>query len=303
MLLPLLCGYLNAQTVNGFTVTEASWSVIIQDTVPDSTGAFPYYSRSVFLTGSDTLVENYQCVTFHQVDFSLDTLAIPGDLNKIGYLYEDSNRRVYYLNVNHCSGAINSMLLYDFSLSPGDTIVYSTDTSNVVYSNQFLVLSFIDSVFMDHAYRKQFHFFNSNDVWIEGIGSLRGLLHPIQGSVDCSCAHSLVCYKNHGSPVYLNPSFNTCLPGTGTSGKQIIEDRGIFNVYPNPVGVSGTLKWDYPAGNKYLYEVYNSSGKIVIAGMAYDGRIIISESITGQGLYFVKIISGPSVFTAKFTVQ
>lgn len=283
--------------------TGVSWTEVVQNTIPDSSGMKSYYSQSVYFMGRDTVISDYGCTALHMTDFSGDTIPVPDEGNKLGYLYENHNKQVFYLNMYCCTGVLNLLLVYDFSKLPGDTIMFTTDTTSLVYARNYLVVSFIDSVFVDNSYRKQFHFSNSDDVWIEGIGSVHGVLFPINNLFDCICEPWLVCYKYENETKYMNTGFQTCYPGRSSSFV-MKEDRGTFmKIYPNPVHGCSLVSWDLPVDRSSGYEIYNASGSMVEKGIPGGNSLVIESNSFSRGIYFIRVYSENTAISGKFIIQ
>ena len=147
---------------------------------------------------------------------------------KIGNIKE-VEQEIYFRNLENKQG-----LLYDFSLKQGDSI--QTVNTSVEYreSITFKVIR-IDTVNCFGVNRKRFEMlgisFNCTDYWIEGIGSVNGLLRSIfyvTGGFS-----KLLCVHDNSNQIYQNPQRNTCYEQEEGTG---IEETGKskFYVYPNP---------------------------------------------------------------------
>lgn len=78
-----------------------------------------------------------------------------------------------------------------------------------------------------------------------------------------------------------------------------IEEIGsvLLNIYPNPAKNSVFINHEI-ISTSTGYTLYNTQGKIVKKGYLKSNSIDVSE--LANGLYFISIISGEKLFTAKF---
>lgn len=131
--------------------------------------------------------------TFYNVLYSNN--LYPGEWLGNGiYLREDSARKVWQMWPGY-----PDHLLYDFSLTPGDTF------------NMTLQCDSVDSVFIGNSYRRRWTF-TSGEKWVEGLGSLTsGLMFPDNyGTV--GILSEAVCVHENGNLVYQDTSFTDCSP-------------------------------------------------------------------------------------------
>jgi len=112
---------------------------------------------------------------------------------------EDSSQRVYVLSDN------NEGLLYDFSLTTGDSITIN----NTLYGFNMprtVNVDSIDSIQIGNSYRKVM--FLDEYTWIEGIGDLMGLYNP--GLFVSGFGLNLICYYENDSLAWVNPHYGSC---------------------------------------------------------------------------------------------
>ncbi|MFW5663609.1 MAG: hypothetical protein ACOCYD_01075 [bacterium] len=125
------------------------------------------------------------------------------DFAVIGYIREDSLKKVYYRDKNETE----SRLLYDFGAEVGDSIMIG----DIV-----LVVETIDSVQINNEYLKRMELSHEGLVgeqWIEGIGSFCGILssgyYGITGG-----KYDLLCFYENEALIYSNPEFENCFYNT-----------------------------------------------------------------------------------------
>jgi hypothetical protein len=148
----------------------------------------------------DTTIINGK--TYLKVYESPDSLQL--NWEQIGYIYEDTAlKTVYFRNFWEEDG-----LLYDFSLDVGETVYI--DNYYIGFNNVMLTCCDIDSVFLNGSFKKRY-WLNSFDVWIEGIGSIYGLLCSGVNASGMSGGFSqLLCSSTNDTVIYMDSTFNTC---------------------------------------------------------------------------------------------
>ncbi len=128
-----------------------------------------------------------------------------------GAIRTDENYKVSYFP----QGETDSIILYDFSLSVGDSVLIS-ESNNPYYA---YVLE-IDTILIADNPRKQLTMkgmYGWDDIWIEGIGSLYGLLTTEFRFWEFH-DYELTCYEENDIPLYTSrPSCTRCDIATFTN--------------------------------------------------------------------------------------
>ncbi len=240
---------------------------IIGDTIFDST---PYHK--LYLLGDTSL--NILNATF------------------VGAIREESKK--IFFRYNYCQ---HEILLYDFTKQVGDSIhslfsefeILSCD-STTDYNG---IIANIDSTLINGTYRKVYHIDPWYPDWIEGIGSLAGLLNPIPPQITGFDTWELVCFKKNGDVLYLNPNYNTCFPLIVGIAENIITSNNGIKIYPNPVTDISTIEF---IGNEFKYlTFYNISGQIINRYEISNLKTIQlnkNDFITGLIFYKIETIEG-----------
>ena len=212
-------------------------------------------------------------------------------------LREDSLlKKVYNIDWNN-----NEALIYDFNLSPGDTFHIAA-----VYGGGFLLLDSITTDFNILApilqnmctpdssnstidSLKIFHF-NNNVIWVEGIGSLSGLLQ--YKYFDFGCIFSLTCHFNelgnkdmHFSS-YMNQLNGECF--TTLTGINLISNTNSYiSLSPNPNnGHNILIKGEDIKG----IAIYNIHGQFIKTFEVDRNEIEIDLIHQPKGVYLVKAV-------------
>jgi hypothetical protein len=279
-----------------FPKIKALWSQIHIDQYGNKSrsqyGIFP---------NNDTVIGLY---TYHK----LFSRAIPcGDTNMTisnstlaGGLREDSLKRIYYypFSFPYCPGNA-SYKLYDFSKqTPGDTIQFDTTSSFGCYNHNFLTISSIDSVLIDNgSYRKQYHFVEGVDPWLEGFGSLGGLLSIITPQTTCLCTNKLTCYFQDDSLFYFNHTYNYCLCYPLSINN--IETPVITTIFPNPT--TGKFTIETSIKEKQNIEVVDLNGRLVFS-QNLTGTTVVDVNTLNEGVYTLSIKNRRSALYKKLVI-
>ena len=197
---------------------------------------FPYY----MILAGDTNINTYNYVKIIQ---SYDTIANMNQDTYWGCYREDNNKMVYFLPKD----SINEVLLYDFSKSDGDTI-YINEYDYWGYNIIPYIIDQVDSVLIEGNYRKIFYFnpvfsFYSEFPWIEGIGSMAGILYSFY-PYTIGGWWELNCLTYNGNFVYQNPEswLTDCFTITGFDNHRNNEANVL--VYPNPA-TEGQITFEF----------------------------------------------------------
>ena len=231
------------------------------------------------------------------------------DQGYIGALREDSLKIYFYSFINddsplcaYISGdtlfpAGSETLLYDFNLTPGDTVFWGA------YER---VVSSIDSILLhDGSYSNRINFVQEHgeDYWIEGIGSRLGLFGaynfpPFEGGCTLSCFHK--------DSIYLHGQYSDPQACDGIlSSPQVIAEIENIRIYPNPT--KGALNMeiiDHSTAQLHL-EVFNQFGQKIEEKILYSRTSSLSLEKYSSGLYFIqfkkegKLVASKKVLLTK----
>lgn len=255
-------------------------------------GPPPYYMLTSFVKFSgDTVINS---INYKKVLVSQDSLQNNYFIN--GYICEDSTHKVYYRSKQDTT----NYLLYDFNVKVGDTV-------NLEWWIQMqLVVGIVDSVFVYDKYLKRIILSpnggNTGEEWIEGIGSLCGVLNS-GGYFISGTKHELLCYFEHDTLKYSNPAYPYCY--YNTVGLDDQDQHGTeVSLFPNPVTSNSTLLIENMNGKDFNLNIFNLMGKKIKSLNISDNRVLIHKDDFVPGIYFYRIICSPSeVFTGKFIVE
>jgi len=293
----------NAQTslYFPFPTDSAQWSV---------SHNLPTYTQTIQHKMKGDSVLNG--VNYHKIYSSTDLLYGSSNQTLNCFLREDASKKIYIKFPSGSSVDTSEFLLYDFSLSVGDTalihlINYSTDS---LYK---MVVLYSDSSLLGGSYRKMIMLRaipgpviwgpGCDDMWwIQGMGASQfGLLYNELPECSCFCDNSdyqLSCFWDNGT--YLWGGTNC---DYATSIENSIVNNFSVRLYPNPLSNSTTLEISNIV--KAKLEIYNLLGEIVMVKDIIDEKIILLNKFDfSSGIFIYKITSESGIFFSdKFTVE
>jgi hypothetical protein len=275
--------YLKSQEYIPLVQESSEWN----DLVVTMTGPYPWdtlHFTETRIIGGDTTIGSH---TYKKLFKS--TEEFPANWQYAGGIREEG-QKVYSVGTN-----INfpEREIYDFSVIQGDTIEYYMETI------------IVDSVAYKPIYgqnRKHIYlsYFNTTELWIEGIGSNRGLLYSGSAGVDGG-RYWFLCKTEDGVTVYMNPNYNTCYLKTTSINENI---KPIIGVYPNP---TTNYLWisipDEMPLEGLTVEVFNTAGLSMTTTRPASHTFSIETGHLPSGFYFVRINTGEESFTTKFSVK
>lgn len=255
----------NSQNYHKLIRTNKFWDVY-------SLGWYDYNAiDKIFFTGNDTIIEGnaYQLSRQYPYEPVNPGYLIPPffiDTNSIKtneFLREDTVMKKVYIYDPYLTPT--DQLLYDFSLSIGDTL--KSDYNKGKFGD-YLVLTSIDSVtLLNGEIRKRFIFNpNSSDYgyYIEGIGGSQGLFPPIVPAFEQNEQLGYFCISQDGINL-LGDQCNWYFVGI----KDLMEDK-MVTIFPNPCTA---------------------------------GKLVISSSNPSEQFNLITLISPLSIVVKKFSFK
>lgn len=213
--------------------------------------SFQYY-----LTG-DTLINDTTYFTIRKFD----------DRNMIeespGYIREDSLGRVYFR-----SQISSECLIYDFSVELNDTVLfyYSQNPNSAVRAVVESICVFDETGSDRKAITlKDIDIPSNSEIWIEGIGSNRGLLESgFTFSRMVGAQYNLLCYHENDSLIYLNPRFTSCTTPQNVGVNSELVNKMVLSIFPNPIKGRSVIQWSQSFRPVQL-NVYDLTGRMVFS--------------------------------------
>lgn len=250
------------------------------------------YNQSI---SGDTVINNN---TYHKIeetseditrDFQNSFIILSDTFNGtyyVGSFREDSSRKIFYFP----SGASNEQLLYDFSLSVGDSF------QTAMTQGYYLHITSIDSFFDGMVFRKKYLLDQgSNDFLIEGIGSNLGfndyLVHFIE------YYSILYCYAENNFTRYPDTSAYCSL----VSINEVKSIQKIFTLSPNPTTEILNLKSEQPFLFPLELLVMDMQGRLMIQKIIHgNDDLLLNVKTFASGTYLLAIRNKESVLYHGF---
>ena len=238
-------------------------------------GGTVYEYPDVLMTG-DTLING---LTYKKV-------FEPGGINHPyeSAVMEDGFRKVFLKQFSDTSSSPGT-LIFDFSLQVNDTFI----SPYVERIDTMLVVRSIDTIFLGGALRRQFVLYplnyssyDSTDVWVEGIGSLRyGLYQDGWASLNVA---TLCRAKENDTVIYA--ANNSCY---FLGVDQISPDKLGLHLYPNPTAGLCTLEFS-DVNLTLSASIFDITGREVM--QLFNDKTIstytFNTNVMSPGIYLIK---------------
>lgn len=228
--------------------------------------------------------------------------------NKFQGGLREEGKKVFYRPSVYLNTSFQDQLIYDFSLSLGDTITLNCLKRNSGVRCKRLVVLKVDTIVLnDNQLRKRQHMkvirnylepVNYNVYWIEGIGSQQALLEDDfcyffdLEKFGPLCGQRLVCYSLNGQMLYSNSdsSFQSCPPPfiVGANYPEILQDVSI-QLFPNPSSIELSYEINSSVRKHTLEEIniLNLYGKNVLHLKNGAIKQAIDISRLSKGLFLI----------------
>jgi hypothetical protein len=270
------------------SVLDASlkWNIGLECVDEGPIHPYDVWSTSFLHTEGDTVMNKKH---YKKLISCADSLC--GKKSLKSYIREETGR-VFLANMTE------DLLQFDFNLQQGDTMIM--DFLRFVQLDIRLYIR-IDSVklimLQDQKERKAqyvtvFDYYKNrlggsiNDVFVEGIGSLRfGLEYPmnlfITGSTQC--APTLLCCHSGTTLLYTEPTINSCYLSTGL---QQLQQPKLVQVSANNPGMLEIQLTEAKAGKLF---VFDTNGKLILGQPVNDSGA--QFCLPSTGVYLFRFVS------------
>ncbi|OGS35673.1 MAG: hypothetical protein A2293_01645 [Elusimicrobia bacterium RIFOXYB2_FULL_49_7] len=192
--------------------------------------------------------------------------------------------------------------LYDFNLEPGDTFIRPQIDTLLVTSVAYREIAeqIRKTITLKAAYSPD------SVVWVEGMGSLSGILENGGDIGKVGGYDLLLCYEENGVSKYQNPDYNSCyltyqnslVPNNSTPPKTIH-----VSAVPNPFSSSISI------ANHSYHEAAKISIITINGHIVCQDKVAAGQSITwmskglGSGVYVIRAKVGGIIYTKKIILQ
>ena len=264
----------NAQTLIG---TNKLWYVVYYDDFYNSTTA-------IFKFKGDTTFATHQYKKLYSTWAWADT----SNWNYVNAMREDSTSKIYL----HTD--TGDVLYYNFNLIQNDTFIFR--------GHQMFVDSVNNVVLNNNETRKRIYFSdttNCGDIWITGIGSMRGL--TFVGFLGCNeflyPPNVLSCFFENDTLNYPNVSIYSC--DQEAIGIKKICNKNSINIFPNPVTNSITIENQQQA----ILEILNIQGQTILQQQIQPVKTDIDISAFTKGVYILRLCSHDKTAMTKIVKE
>lgn len=262
----------NCATSQILVDTNKVWSTLSCVIVPEQE-----CSSSWIKFTDDTLINNieYKKVLRSDEEFQLYWYSY-------GFIREDSTKSVYWKMILNS----DDRFLYDFNVDLGDTIYCS-------YIG-FAIVDSIDSVQISNELKKRYFLRHGYDlieeIWIEGLGSLYGILTSFSGSGG-GMRHELLCFIENDTIKYTHPDYNTCYYSTvGITQKE--GGNETINLFPNPSNDFINIDIENSSNKTFQLIIINIFGNTITDIPFKNSQTIdLRKYKMSNGIYFYFIFS------------
>ncbi len=261
---------------------------------------FPNEVTTLGTFENDTIMNDgikYLCLFYSNRD-----TVTPNDRFYAGIRFDSISNRMYYFNGNN-----DKKVLFDFSLQPGDTMLYENGYMLVIPGiddSLLVILTSCDSITtLDGVTRKRFRFGSDANIVIEGIGMVNRYPFSIMNAFTLGHAALLGCYKQAGKCLYTTTTCNTCY-GNYVGLRENDIKRIPYALFPNPVSDILYLKPQAEKINQIA--IYNINGQL-IRSLNYKQLLpqnAIDVATLPNGIYQIILVAdGGGIFSNRFVKQ
>ncbi len=257
-----------------------------------------YRYERLALTEEDTIIDGKsykKLYSFTEREFDIETA------NFVCGIRENENKQVFVASYHNQA----EFLLYDFSLTEGDSILAESNGEYDLYFN----VTDIDTIDYNGVERRKItlQFYNYAWVtWIEGIGNIEGLLMDWRSytmAMDPMPNVRLRCYEYNEECLYSDFSFDESIYDCYTplyAGLEENETQNNILLYPNPAKERLYINTSIPIKQM---TICNLLGQEIQKYNMTEKTSSIDISGLKEGVYFVKLSTEKGVYATKIIVE
>lgn len=254
-----------------------------------STEGYPYTTKYTKFEG-DTLINGY---TYSKVFESWDEDMMNWEM--VGFIRETDTFSVFYCDKYDQT----ERLLYDFGMQIGEGIPMPWSETE-----QFLLDSIRTQPFGIYQEPRKHFYFSYNggslvDVWIEGIGSLKGVLTGLEFYGFVGEYRELLCFSENDSLKYIFEKYNTCYFNNTRVEERLTEK--IYIVYNNQSLIIDYVRLRL---DRHQFSLFDITGrKVLYWELPLQDQVILEVPDLSKGIYVYYLGSNQSSFSGKILVQ
>lgn len=257
-----------------------------------------YRYERLALTEEDTIIDGKsykKLYSFTEREFDIETATF------VCGIRENENKQVFVASYHNQQ----EFLLYDFSLTEGDSILAESNGEYDLYFN----VTDIDTIDYNGVERRKItlQFYNYAWVtWIEGIGNIEGLLMDWRSytmAMDPMPNVRLRCYEHNEECLYSDFSFNESIYDCYTplyTGLEENETQNNILLYPNPAKERLYINTSIPIKQM---TICNLLGQEIQKYNNLETTSSIDIRGLKEGVYFVKLSTEKGVYATKIIVE
>jgi hypothetical protein len=190
-------------------------------------------------------------------------------------------------------------LIYDFNMHLGDMV--EVNNSRAI-SEVLLVLTEIDSVETSDGYRERWRLTNDefmiSEYWIEGIGSMGGVLNSSTEVFGGLCGtYILLCEEESGSTIYLNPEYEFCYYLLLDDAAETEVQEHSFDIIYRPTNQVVELVF-YERENRNIH-LTDINGRKISRVQSAENNVRLSLMESSKGLYIISVVQSDGRFISK----
>jgi len=264
----------SAQTTNNTIVNDnSSWAVRIENVC--GIADCPIRTEYVYFDGDSIVADNPYKKVFSCDDKLLENSKYEG-------LMREQDQKTYFIRAN----SETEHMLYDFSLEEGMTF-------NLAPIQWLLEVKHSDMIEINGVLKKRLQiayapsslYEDIIDTWIEGIGSLNGIISR-NGFTGNGATFALLCYYQNNELRYKNPAYSECYYNNREDDITSVQSITIndCDIFPNPV--DDILRISCLNNVISRIEIFDNTGRQVYNQVYKD---TINVSSFSKGLYLLKL--------------
>lgn len=218
--------------------------------------------------------------------------------SEIGFLRETDDGKVHYLPINNS----NEFLLYDFNCKKNDTLVSIRPT---IYK---YIVDSIGQTIIGNSIKKKYYLHDINEdfnqeIWIESIGSLKGLLESFMPETTGGCGFLQCVFTNNDSIIFHKEGYDNCFFEAKTNGIENSKEIEI-NVFPNPTK-DGLFFIECPKHNEdFIFQIFTLEGQRVFTKrLSNKEKYSINLSFCHDGVFLYKICNAEMAKIGKIIIN
>ncbi len=213
-----------------------------------------------------------------------------------GYIRSDWEGSVYYLD-----NLFNGGLIYKFNVVPGDT--FEIHNGNFIFTAQVVSVDSVQ-IFPLNETRKRITITNyddpySNEEWIEGIGSMAGVLNSGFKAIMLTGAYyDILCQWEDEIEIFSNSQYSFCYQTTVSTPEYSLDETA-FKIFPMPLEYESMIKVN-EAITKGKIQIFDIFGKLVFESAIVNNKVLtLNKRDFASRIYVVVLYDGEKIIAKR----